>query len=521
MRLLLTFMLLSSSLSVLAQRNAPVIKGQSELSTNENQPITIQFGDLKVTDRDNWFYPLGFTMTLYAGEHYTVNGRTVTPAPGFNGRLKVPVTVNDGEHDSEPFILKIDVIDVNTPPTITGQVSLSTGMNNPITLKFADLTVADPDNAYPTGFTLKLSAGVNYAVNGTTITPSENFTGALSVPAVVNDGAADSPPFNVRIDVTKSLRITGQKSLTVNEESSITLQLTDLEVNDPQNTYPTGFTLNISPGPNYQYDGQTVTPAANFSGTLAVNVSVSKGLEVSNVYALQITVAPTNDPPVLVGLETIALRHLMGSEPSKISQELQVTDPDDTQIVLAEIGITADTYTPNGDLLEFVNTESIRGVFDPTEGVLSLIGVASLAQYQDALRSVTYHYNEETPIDQESRVFYIKLNDGKAVSEVYQREIVMGEDIALDIPNAFTPNGDQANDTWKILALKNSERLNNAVISIYNSRGLLVFQATGIANEWDGNYRGEKLPSDNYYYTIDLGLRSTKNNFKGSVMLLR
>src|SRR5688572_27796404 len=124
MRLLLTFHFLFFSLSVFAQRNAPVIEGQSELSTNENEPITIQFGDLKVTDRDDWFYPLGFTMQLYAGEHYTISGRTVTPESGFNGRLKVPVTVNDGEYDSEPFILKIDVIDINTPPTITGQVSL-------------------------------------------------------------------------------------------------------------------------------------------------------------------------------------------------------------------------------------------------------------------------------------------------------------------------------------------------------------------------------------------------------------
>lgn len=60
MRLLLTFIILFFSLSVFAQRNAPVIKGQSELSTNENEPITIQFGDLKVTDRDDWFLSLGF-----------------------------------------------------------------------------------------------------------------------------------------------------------------------------------------------------------------------------------------------------------------------------------------------------------------------------------------------------------------------------------------------------------------------------------------------------------------------------
>ncbi|RAV98750.1 T9SS type B sorting domain-containing protein [Pseudochryseolinea flava] len=520
MRILLILFCLAST-STFAQRNAPVIRGQRPLSTNENQPITITFNDLDVRDRDDWFYPLGFTMTLYAGQHYTFADKTVTPERGFHGKLTVPVTVNDGEHSSDPFNLIIDVVDINTPPAITGQNALSIGMNGSLTVKLADLKVSDPDNTYPTGFTMRLGAGANYTVSGTTVTPSPNYSGALSVPTVVNDGGADSPPFNLRIDVTKSLRITGQKSLASNEGENFSIQLADLVVFDPSNTYPNGFSLNISAGENYQVDNQVITPSPDFSGTLIVNVSVQKGPDASNVYAFQVTINPINDPPQLIDLETTALRHMVGMEAVNISSTVQVTDPDDQQIVLAEVGFTSETYTPDGDLLEFANTESIRGVFDPKEGVLSLIGVASLGQYQDALRSIRYRYNEEIPLEQENRTLYIKLNDGKMVSEIYHREIIMGEEIALDIPNAFTPNGDLANDTWRIQAVKDSERLKTAVVSVYNSRGILVYRAVGITNEWDGNYHGEKLPTDNYYYTIDLGMSSNKNNFKGNVMLLR
>jgi gliding motility-associated-like protein len=509
------------SISAMAQKDAPVITGQRYLSTYENQPITIEFNDLQVTDRDTWFYPWGFTMQLYAGDNYTFQDRTVFPTPGFNGTLVVKVTVNDGEHDSKPYNVSIDVIDVNTPPTITGQLPLTTAANTAIDVKFSDLVVSDPDNTYPTGFSIKLSAGANYTVSGTTVTPAANFKGMLTVPTVVNDGAADSPPYNLQIEVSNALRITGQASLSTNEDNAITVAFSDLVVNDPSNTYPTDFIMTIAAGTNYQASERTVTPSPNFSGVLTVNVSVKKGTEVSNVYPLQISVNPLNDAPQLLALETTALRHMVGNSPVNISETLEVYDPDDTQIILAEVGILPDTYTANGDVLEFTNTDSIRGVFDPAEGVLSLIGSARLAQYQAALRSIRYHYNEETPLDRENRILYVKLNDGKAVSEIYQREILMGEEIALDIPTAFTPNGDQANDTWRIQPLKNSERLSSAVISVYNSRGLLVYQATGFEQPWDGSYHGEKLPTDHYYYTIDLSLPSSKNNFKGSVMLLR
>jgi gliding motility-associated-like protein len=521
MRVSLLLLILLLSVTAWAQKNAPVITGQRYLSTNENQPITIDLQDLQVTDRDNWFYPWGFTLQVFQGSNYTFQDRTVTPSNGFSGTLKVKVTVNDGKHDSKPYDVIIDVINVNTPPTITGQLPISITANTAITVKFADLIVSDPDNAYPTGFSIRLSPGANYAIAGTTVTPARNYTGMLSVVIRVNDGAADSQPYSLQIEVTDVLRITGQNPLTVAEDASITLELTDLVVNDPTNSYPAGFTLNITTGTNYQASNRTITPSPNFSGLLTVNVSVKKGVEMSNVYSLKIKVTPANDAPQLTSLESAALRHMVGNSPVAISEQLLVTDTDDTQMILAEVGIIPETYTEGGDMLTFVNTDLIRGVFDPAEGVLTLIGVASLEHYQEALRSVRYHYNEVMTLDREDRMLYIKLNDGKTVSETYQRAIIMGEEISLDIPTAFTPNDDLANDTWKIVALKNSERLSGAVISVCNSRGLLVYQATGFEQAWDGRYKGEKLPTDNYYYTIDMRLPSARNNFKGSVMLLR
>ncbi len=90
--------------------DSPVITGQSPRITVENQSFTLALGNLSVTDEDaDDTYPGGFTLRAGAGDNYTVAGLTVTPAPSFSGILTVPVVVNDGEADSEPYPLTVTV----------------------------------------------------------------------------------------------------------------------------------------------------------------------------------------------------------------------------------------------------------------------------------------------------------------------------------------------------------------------------------------------------------------------------
>ena len=71
------------------------------------------------------------------------------------------------------------------------------------------------------------------------------------------------------------------------------------------------------------------------------------------------------------------------------------------------------------------------------------------------------------------------------------------------VSEAFTPNGDNINDTWQIV---NIERYPNANVSVYNRLGNKVFNAIGYNNDWNGvsNGRSERLPAGSYYYQIDL-----------------
>ena len=93
--------------------------------------------------------------------------------------------------------------------------------------------------------------------------------------------------------------ITGQVSLSVNEDLPLTLVVANFTITDADN--PAGpFTLNVQNGTNYTRSGNTITPAANYNGTLTVPVTVSDpGGAVSGVFNASVTITPVNDPPVV------------------------------------------------------------------------------------------------------------------------------------------------------------------------------------------------------------------------------
>ena len=96
----------------------------------------------------------------------------------------------------------ISVTAVNDAPVITGQAPLTMLVDTSLGIVFANLTVTDPDNTYPTGFTLTVLDGTNYTHVGNTITPTTGYIGALTVPVKVNDGVADSNTYNLNVSVT-------------------------------------------------------------------------------------------------------------------------------------------------------------------------------------------------------------------------------------------------------------------------------------------------------------------------------
>ncbi len=95
----------------------PIISGQRNITTNEDQPRLITRQDLFIEGG-------GGNLQLWVGpgENYTVSGVTIVPAMNFNGTLNPPVRVSDGNVDSNSFILDVTVRPVNDPPLVVGSV---------------------------------------------------------------------------------------------------------------------------------------------------------------------------------------------------------------------------------------------------------------------------------------------------------------------------------------------------------------------------------------------------------------
>ena len=88
----------------------------------------------------------------------------------------------------------------------------------------------------------------------------------------------------------------------------------------------------------------------------------------------------------------------------------------------------------------------------------------------------------------------------------------------LDIPNAFTPNGDGVNDRAIVVGIG----ITKMIFRIYNRWGQLVFETNDRRLGWDGKLKGVNQPMDVYAYTLDAeffdGKKITK---RGDITLLR
>lgn len=117
---------------------------------------------------------------------------------------------------------------------------------------------------------------------------------------------------------------------------------------------------------------------------------------------------------------------------------------------------------------------------------------------------------------------------GNYVAQVTDRNGCNGADtiqvsfqkcIPIQIPSAFTPNGDGKNDKFKPLI---PVPLTSYSFQIYNRWGQVIFETKKYNEGWNGNYKGEQQPNGAYVYFIsfsdDTGATVVK---KGTLLLIR
>ncbi|HCE85808.1 MAG TPA: hypothetical protein DEO99_06605, partial [Bacteroidetes bacterium] len=96
--------------------------------------------------------------------------------------------------------------------------------------------------------------------------------------------------------------------------------------------------------------------------------------------------------------------------------------------------------------------------------------------------------------------------------------VKVDDELALFVPDAFTPNGDGMNDVLLVYGVN----LVDAQISIYNRWGELVFASNAAHLEgWDGTFKGVKQEPGTFSYILDVTfLNGYTDMRKGSFLLL-
>jgi microcystin-dependent protein/N-acetylneuraminic acid mutarotase/lipopolysaccharide export system protein LptA len=139
-----------------------------------------------------------------------------------------------------------------------------------------------------------------------------------------------------------------------------------------------------------------------------------------------VSIAAINDPPTLAGTSSsVSFRETGGAV--TLSGAASVSDPDSLDLASATVAITGGGFSGDGDVLAvsgaggtIVNgAHTITVAYDTTNERLTLTGSDTLADYQAALRAVTFSTPSLNPADfgsNTSRTVTWTLNDGSASS---------------------------------------------------------------------------------------------------------
>jgi hypothetical protein len=234
-------------------------------------------------------------------------------------------------------------------------------------------------------------------------------------------------------------------SITSGFQPGDTLTLNPSPQNGITGTYVPGTGVLTLNGTSSVANYQAALRSIQFSTTNDAPVS-SKTIEFkvfdgdvnSNAPTKQITVTPSNDAPTITTSGGSA-SFSEGGSPAQVDSGLTLTDPDSASIQGATVSITANFSSADGDTLSFTPVGSITGNYVPSTGVLTLSGTDTVANYQNALESVTFSNTSDNPSSGTRTVTFQATDDSSAASSPATRNVTVTP--VNDAPVVMTTGG--------------------------------------------------------------------------------
>ncbi len=367
-----------------------------------------------------------------------------------------PAQIDNGSNDNCSIAsLTLDQVDFNCTETGTNAITF-TAMDAHGNTSSTTANVTIVDNIAPVAvaqdITLELDASGN-----ATITPNQ-----------VDNGSNDNCSVDLSLDRTH---------FSCDDLGENTVTLTVIDPSGNSNTATATVTVLDNLAPTVVSSDLSVALDVNGLATLRAE-DVSNG-DVDNCRVQTIELDRGEFTCADLGNNTVTLRIVDQSGNSmETSAAIEVMDHLPPRVSNCPTGITTTDPLVFYDLPEAVDNCSVSSA-------LLVEGLESGSEFPVGTTLVTYEFSDPS---------------GNVAACSFQ-VIINEADLELDIPTAFSPNGDGVNDTWNIL---NLDRYPNARLRVFDVSGNEVFSSRGYQEEWDGNYRGKILPVASYYYILDL-----------------
>ncbi|WP_375443160.1 DUF4114 domain-containing protein, partial [uncultured Nostoc sp.] len=382
----------------------------------------------------------------------------------------ISFVVNDGNLDSTPATRDIDLTPVNDAPVITAtNTALAYTENDPATIIDSGITVTDADSNSLSSATVTITNGFVATEDTLAFTNQNGITGTYTNGVLTLTGSATVADYQ-----------TALQSVTYQNSS------------DNPSTTPRTISFVVNDG--------------NLDSTPATR---------------DIDLTPVNDAPVITATNT-ALAYTENDPATIIDSGITVTDADSNSLSSATVTIT-NGFVATEDTLAFTNQNGITGTY--TNGVLTLTGSATVADYQTALQSVTYQNSSDNPTT--NRTISFVVNDGSLDSTPVTRDINLTavNDAPTDLELSANTINDEAPANTAIGTFSSTDpdqkdnfaySLVSGIDDVDNNAFTIDGNSLKINNSPDfktkSSYKIRVRTTDNGNFTFEKGLTINVNN---------
>jgi hypothetical protein len=159
-------------------------------------------------------------------------------------------------------------------------------------------------------------------------------------------------PVNFSITQSGIPFVTGPETISLSEDQSLTISLSDLSVEDIDSDFPQDFTLTVVDGENYSVDGPTLTPEPNYYGDLLVTYFVNDGDYDSPETSVVVSVNAVNDVPIAADDSYSIDRNSLNNVLLVLSNDVDVDLND-------QISISGLSYSGSGSISISASNDSV------------------------------------------------------------------------------------------------------------------------------------------------------------------